>query len=66
MERRPAKPPRASAPRLLRADGSLETDSDHGDLTGVHVILSDGGSDTVREQRAAALLKTGFFHGASR
>ena len=46
--------------------GSLETDSDHGDLTGVHVILSDGGSDTVREQRAAALLKTGFFHGASR
>src|SRR5882762_8521814 len=35
--------------------GSLETDSDHGDLTGVHIILSDGGTDTVREQRAAAL-----------
>src|SRR6266481_4345530 len=46
--------------------GSLETDSDHGDLTGVHIILSDGGTDAVREQRAAALLKTGFFHGASR
>ena len=46
--------------------GSLETDSDHGDLTGVHIILSDGGTDTVREQRAAALLKTGFFYGASR
>jgi hypothetical protein len=46
--------------------GSLETDSDHGDLTGVHIILSDGGTDAVREQRAAALLKTGIFHGASR
>jgi predicted lipoprotein with Yx(FWY)xxD motif len=34
--------------------GSLETDGDHGGLTGVHVILSDGGSDTIREQRAAA------------
>jgi hypothetical protein len=45
---------------------SLESDGDHGDLTGVHVILSDGVTDTVREQRAAALLKTGFFYGASR
>ena len=39
--------------------GSLETDSDHGDLTGVHIILSDRGTDTLREERAAALLKTG-------
>jgi len=46
--------------------GSLETDSDHGDLTGVHIILSDGGTDTRRKQRAAALLKTGLFYGASR
>src|SRR5437868_15202000 len=46
--------------------GSLETGSDHGDLSGVHIILSDGGTDTAREQRATALLKTGFFHGASR
>jgi len=46
--------------------GSLETDSDHGDLTGVQIILSDGGTDTVREQWATALLKTGFFYGASR
>jgi hypothetical protein len=46
--------------------GSLETDSDHGNLTGVQIILSDGGTDTVREQRATALLKTGFFYGASR
>jgi hypothetical protein len=47
-------------------DPSLETHSDDGDLTGVHIILSDSGTDTVREQRAAALLKTGFFHAASR
>jgi hypothetical protein len=46
--------------------GSLERDTDHGDLTGVHIILSDGGTDAVREQRAAALLRTGFFYGASR
>jgi hypothetical protein len=46
--------------------GSLETDSDHGDLTGVQIILSDGGTDTVRDERAAALLKTGFFYSASR
>ena len=45
---------------------SLETNSDHGDLTGVHIILSDGGTDSVREQRAAALLKTGFFYSTSR
>jgi hypothetical protein len=32
----------------------------------VHIILSDGGIDAVREQRAAALLKTGFFYAASR
>ena len=32
----------------------------------MHIILSDGGTDTVREQRAAALLKTDFFYGASR
>jgi hypothetical protein len=46
--------------------GTLEIDDEHGPLTGVHIILSDGGSDTIRAQRAAALLETGFFHGASR
>jgi len=46
--------------------GSLEADSVHGDLTGVHIILSDGGTDTVRELRAAAVLKTGVFYAASR
>jgi hypothetical protein len=45
---------------------TLEIDDDHGVLTGVHIILSDGGTDTVRAQRAAAFLKTGFFYGASR
>jgi hypothetical protein len=45
---------------------TLEIDDDHGVLTGVHIILSDGGTDTVRAQRAAAFLKTGFFLGASR
>src|SRR4051794_35856497 len=46
--------------------GSQETESDHGDLTGVHIILSDGGTDAAREQRAAALVKTGFFYAAAR
>jgi hypothetical protein len=47
-------------------DGSLEADRAHGDLTGVHIILSDGGTDEARDQRAAALLRTGLFYGASR
>ena len=46
--------------------GSQELDNDHGALTGLHIILSDGGTDTVRARRAAALLKTGLFYGASR
>jgi hypothetical protein len=46
--------------------GSLETDAGHGDLTGVHLILSDGGTDGARAHRAAALLETGFFYLASR
>ena len=46
--------------------GSMEADNDHRVLTGVHIILSDGGTDAVREQRAAAVLGTGFFHAASR
>jgi hypothetical protein len=46
--------------------GSIDTDNDHRALTGVHIILSDGGNDAVREQRAAAVLDTGFFHAASR
>jgi hypothetical protein len=46
--------------------GSLENDDDHGVLTGVHIILSDGGTDRARAQRAAALLKTGLFYVASR
>jgi hypothetical protein len=46
--------------------GSLEVNNDRGVLTGVHIILSDGATDVVRAQRAAALLETGFFYGASR
>ena len=46
--------------------GSLGSDDDQGVLTGVHINLSDGGTDTVRAQRAAALLETGFFYAASR
>jgi hypothetical protein len=46
--------------------GSMETDRDQPALTGAHIILSDGGNDAVREQRAAAVLDTGFFHAASR
>jgi hypothetical protein len=46
--------------------GTVEIDNDHHVLTGVHIILSDGATDTVRAQRAAALLETGFFYGASR
>jgi hypothetical protein len=46
--------------------GSMETDNNHRALTGVHIILSDGGTDAAREQRAAALLDTGLFQAASR
>jgi hypothetical protein len=46
--------------------GSMETDGDHRTLTGVHIILSDRGTDVLRGQRAAALLETGFFHTGSR
>jgi len=46
--------------------GTLEVDNDQRVLTGVHIILSDGATDMVRAQRAAALLEAGFFYGASR
>lgn len=57
------------APVLLASyaiTGSMEIDNDERALTGVHIILSDGGTDAVREQRAAAVLDAGFFYGASR
>jgi hypothetical protein len=44
----------------------LETQHDRRELAGVHIILSDGGTDAAREQRAAAVLQTGFFYCASR
>jgi hypothetical protein len=52
----------------LRASYALtewvETD-EHGPLTGVHVILSDDGTDARRAQQAAALVETDFFYAAS-
>ena len=46
--------------------GSLEIDDHHAALTGVHIVLSDGGTDALRAKRAADLLETGFFYGGSR
>jgi hypothetical protein len=46
--------------------GSMEIRNDERTLTGVHIILSDAGNDAVREQRAAAVLDTGFFYAVSR
>jgi hypothetical protein len=44
---------------------SLAGGDAHGVLTGAHIILSEGGTETARTQRAVALLETGFFYGAS-
>jgi hypothetical protein len=46
--------------------GSAGINDDQRILTGVHIILSDGGGNAVRAQRAAALLETGVFYSASR
>ena len=46
--------------------GEAEINDDQRVLTGVHINLSDGGTDTFRARRAAALLETGFFYAASR
>jgi hypothetical protein len=37
-----------------------------GPLTGVHVILSNGGDDAERQQREAQILRTGLFYSATR
>jgi hypothetical protein len=46
--------------------GSAGIDDGRRVLTGVHIILSEGGGNAVRAQRAAALLETGVFYSASR
>jgi hypothetical protein len=76
-ERSPAYPTRLfSDPRaklvspVLRASyalvGSQRQAGDHGPLTGIHVILSNGGGDTERQQQEAAVLQTGLFYSAAR
>jgi len=46
--------------------GSQARPTGHGPLTGIHVILSNGGDDTERQQREAHVLQTGLFYSASR
>jgi predicted dinucleotide-binding enzyme len=46
--------------------GSQLQPGPHGPLTGIHVILSNGGSDTERQHREAQILQTGSFYSASR
>jgi hypothetical protein len=46
--------------------GSQLRPGQHGQLTGVHVILSDGGGDTERQHREAQILQTGLFYSAAR
>jgi 8-hydroxy-5-deazaflavin:NADPH oxidoreductase len=38
----------------------------HGPLTGIHVILSNGSDDTERHQREAQILQAGLFYSAAR
>ena len=46
--------------------GSQLQPGQHGPLTGIHVILSNGGADTERQQREAQILETGLFYSAAR
>jgi hypothetical protein len=46
--------------------GSQFHPGEHGPLTGVHVILSDGSGDTERQHREAQILQTGLFYSAAR
>ena len=76
-ERSPAYPtylfsdPRAKlVSPALRASyalvGSQFRPGQHGPLTGVHVILSNGGGDTERQHQEARILQTGLFYSAAR
>jgi hypothetical protein len=63
--------PRASlVSPALRASyalvGSQLQPGQHGPLTGIHVILSNGGGDTERQHREAQILQTGLFYSAAR
>jgi hypothetical protein len=46
--------------------GSRLQPGQHGPLTGIHVILSNGGDDTERQHQEARLLQTGAFYSAAR
>jgi hypothetical protein len=46
--------------------GSQLRPGPHGPLTGIHVILSNGGGDTERQHREAKILQTGLFCSAAR
>ena len=46
--------------------GSQLQPGQHGPLTGIHVILSNGGDDTERQHREAQILQTGLFYSAAR
>ena len=46
--------------------GSQLRPGQHSRLTGIHVILSDGGGDTERPHREAQILQTGLFYSAAR
>jgi predicted dinucleotide-binding enzyme len=46
--------------------GSQLQPGPHGPLTGIHVILSNGGGDTERQHQEAQILQTGLFYSAAR
>jgi hypothetical protein len=46
--------------------GSQLRPGQHGPLTGIHLILSNGGGDTERQHREAQILQTGLFYSAAR
>ena len=46
--------------------GSQLQPGEHGPLTGIHVILSNGGDDTERQRQEAQILQTGLFYSAAR
>ena len=46
--------------------GSQLQPGQHGPLTGIHVILSNGSSDTERQHQEAQILQTGLFYSAAR
>jgi hypothetical protein len=63
--------PRASlVSPALRASyalaGSQHRPGQHGPLTGIHVILSNGAGDAERQHREAQILQTGPFYSAAR